>query len=267
MADDAPAGGVGEVAVGPAQQRPDPAHQLAQRERLGDVVVRAELEAHHLVELVATGREEQDGRLRAAGAAGGGAPRSRRCRAAARRARSGRAPGWWRTRAPPRRSGRPSPRTPPAGGRTGCLARRRTRLRRSGWWRPRPAIATPGARTRGDARAAVWTTVLRLAGDGDPTTRSRLPPPRPAATAGPPITMEDTTCPIDPDLQRRRRTVTGKAVARLRHEGRLPAVVFGHGDRRASRSRSTRTRSTSSVAMSARPPWSTCRWTARRPGP
>ena len=32
-----------------------------------------------------------------------------------------------------------------------------------------------------------------------------------------------------PALAAERRTVTGKAVARLRKEGRLPAVVFGHG--------------------------------------
>ena len=32
-----------------------------------------------------------------------------------------------------------------------------------------------------------------------------------------------------PRLAAERRTVTGKAVARLRKEGRLPAVVFGHG--------------------------------------
>ena len=32
-----------------------------------------------------------------------------------------------------------------------------------------------------------------------------------------------------PALVAERRTVTGKAVARLRKEGRLPAVVFGHG--------------------------------------
>ncbi len=32
-----------------------------------------------------------------------------------------------------------------------------------------------------------------------------------------------------PRLAATTRTVTGKKVARLRHEGRLPAVVFGHG--------------------------------------
>jgi large subunit ribosomal protein L25 len=32
-----------------------------------------------------------------------------------------------------------------------------------------------------------------------------------------------------PTLAAERRTITGKAVARLRRDGRLPAVVFGHG--------------------------------------
>ena len=63
MADDPAAGRVGEVAVGASQQGLDPAHELAQRERLGDVVVGAELEAHDLVELVAAGGQEQDRRL------------------------------------------------------------------------------------------------------------------------------------------------------------------------------------------------------------
>jgi large subunit ribosomal protein L25 len=35
--------------------------------------------------------------------------------------------------------------------------------------------------------------------------------------------------PDRPTLAAERRTVTGKAVARLRKEGRLPAVVYGHG--------------------------------------
>jgi large subunit ribosomal protein L25 len=35
--------------------------------------------------------------------------------------------------------------------------------------------------------------------------------------------------PDRPALAAERRTVTGKAVARLRKEGRLPAVVYGHG--------------------------------------
>ena len=68
MPDDPAALGVGEVAVGPPQERLDPAHQLAQPERLGQVVVGAELQADDLVDLVVAGREHQDRRLGAGGA-------------------------------------------------------------------------------------------------------------------------------------------------------------------------------------------------------
>ena len=63
MADHPAARGIGEVAVGAAQERLDPAHQLAQAERLGQVVVGAELEADDLVDLVVACRQHQDGRL------------------------------------------------------------------------------------------------------------------------------------------------------------------------------------------------------------
>jgi hypothetical protein len=43
-----------------AEQRTHPASKLPDRERLRDVVVRPELEAEHLVELVVTGREHDD---------------------------------------------------------------------------------------------------------------------------------------------------------------------------------------------------------------
>src|SRR3954453_17912287 len=65
VADHAAAGGVREVAVRAPEQRPDPTEQLAQRERLGDVVVRPELQADHLVEFVAPRGQEQPGCLRA----------------------------------------------------------------------------------------------------------------------------------------------------------------------------------------------------------
>ena len=68
MADDPAAGGVGEIAVGPSQERLDPAHQLAQPERLGQVVVGAELEADDLVDLVVAGGQDEHRRLRARGA-------------------------------------------------------------------------------------------------------------------------------------------------------------------------------------------------------
>ena len=45
---------------GPAQERPDPAAELADRERLRDVVVRPELEPNDLVQLVVAGSEHDD---------------------------------------------------------------------------------------------------------------------------------------------------------------------------------------------------------------
>ena len=52
-----------EVAVRAPQQRLDPAHQLAQPERLGQVVVGAELEADDLVDLVVARGEDEDRHL------------------------------------------------------------------------------------------------------------------------------------------------------------------------------------------------------------
>src|SRR5207247_10699174 len=45
---------------GAEDERTDPAAELADRERLRDVVVGAELETDHLVELVVSGREHDD---------------------------------------------------------------------------------------------------------------------------------------------------------------------------------------------------------------
>ena len=63
VADDAAADRVGEVAVRAPQQRLDPAHQLAQPERLGQVVVGAELEADDLVDLVVARGQDEDRHL------------------------------------------------------------------------------------------------------------------------------------------------------------------------------------------------------------
>ena len=68
VADDPAALGVGEVAVGAPQEGLDAAHQLAQAERLGQVVVGAELQADDLVDLVVARGEQEDRRLGAVGA-------------------------------------------------------------------------------------------------------------------------------------------------------------------------------------------------------
>src|SRR6476661_6541890 len=68
VADDPAAGRVGEVAVGPPEERLDPAHQLAQAVRLRQVVVGAQLQPDHLVDFVVTGGQDEDRRLRAGGA-------------------------------------------------------------------------------------------------------------------------------------------------------------------------------------------------------
>ena len=68
-----------------------PGDDLARRERLGDVVVGAELEAEDAVDL-AVARGEEQHRHRAAWRGSAGRPRSRRCRAG--RCRAPPSPGW-----------------------------------------------------------------------------------------------------------------------------------------------------------------------------
>ena len=58
--------GVGQLAVGAAQQRLDAADQLADAERLDEVVIGAHLEPDHLVDLVRARGEEEDRRARLA---------------------------------------------------------------------------------------------------------------------------------------------------------------------------------------------------------
>ena len=57
-------GGLGR-SIGPAEDCPDPCHELARAERLGEVVVGTELEAQQLVELVVARGEhdDRDGRV------------------------------------------------------------------------------------------------------------------------------------------------------------------------------------------------------------
>src|SRR5439155_6530389 len=67
VADDPPPGRIREVAIGPSQEGADAAHQLAQAERLGQVVVGAELEADDPVDLLLASGQEEHRHLRAAG--------------------------------------------------------------------------------------------------------------------------------------------------------------------------------------------------------
>ena len=59
-ADDQGPLGVLDRRTGPPQHRLDPGHDLARAERLGDVVVAAQLQAEHPVDLVVAGGAEQD---------------------------------------------------------------------------------------------------------------------------------------------------------------------------------------------------------------
>ena len=61
-----PVCGVGQLAIRPAQERLDAAHQLADAERLDEVVIGAHLEPDDLVDLVRAGGQEQHRRARLA---------------------------------------------------------------------------------------------------------------------------------------------------------------------------------------------------------
>ena len=67
MAEHPAAGRVGQVAIRPPEQGLDPAQQLAQAVRLGQVVVRTQLEADDLVDLVVAGGQDEDRHLAARG--------------------------------------------------------------------------------------------------------------------------------------------------------------------------------------------------------
>ena len=91
------------VAGGPPGDGPDAGDQLADAERLRHVVVGAELEPEHPVELVAARREHDDRHVRRRATAARGTRRGRPCRAARGPAARRRRPGRPRRPAPPRR--------------------------------------------------------------------------------------------------------------------------------------------------------------------
>ena len=127
---------------GAAQHRLHPQHQLAGAERLGDVVVGADLQAQDPVVLVAArGQHDHRAASAAARAGAGGTPPGRPCRAA-----SGRAPPGPGGRRRPGEGGRA------VGGQVDVEARRgpgsRRRPRRRSGRRRRPGRGTAGCRDR-----------------------------------------------------------------------------------------------------------------------
>src|SRR4051794_10729447 len=229
VADHPAATRVGKLPVRPAQECLDPAHQLAQAERLRQVVVRAELEPDDLVDLVVAGGQDEDRHLRAgrthaaedleAVDAGQSDVEDDEVRGAARReleallARPGEldvvtlllervldAPGdgvlvlddqdGGGHRSMLHRGPSAAGATPPRPGRPLVVS-----------CPPAPGASPLRHRRRAAAR---------------PSTRSRTP--------------RSTTMPTArPTLAAEHREVTGKAVNRLRSAGKLPAVVYGHG--------------------------------------
>ena len=220
MADHPAADRVGEVAVGPPEQRLDPAQQLAQPERLGQVVVRAELQADDLVDLLVAGGEHQHRRLRA----------GRAQPAQDLEAVHARQPDVEQDRGPAPISGRDLEALLAGAGEgdlvalllQGVLDPARDGVlvfddqdRGGHWtarWLHRGAPAVPAV-SAARARAGLGLGVVPYA----PSTYFRRPCFRMSAA------------PPDPSSPPRAATITGKKVAYLRRDGRLPAVVFGRG--------------------------------------
>ena len=229
MAEDATAGGVGEVAVRAAKQRLDPAEQLAQAVRLGQVVVGAELEADDLVDLVVARRQDEDRHL-----------------------------GAGRADAPEDLEAVDAGQAHVEDDEVGRLARRDLE----------PLLAGPGDadvvalllegvldaardgvlvfddQDRGCHARGCYTAARERARPRDPGRRSRrgilrsrsgrLATPAPPASRSPtqPTNHHPRSHPWQPPARRwppSTREITGKAVKHLRKAGRLPAVVYGHG--------------------------------------
>ena len=156
-----------------------------------------------------------------------------------------------RCRGPPRRSGRPRPRSPPAGGRTGCP--RATAYSSSTM---RMVAATRRCYTESCHRPASGRTVAR---PWYPTARSsgRLVAARPPASRSPFRSRRTNRHPEvrfhvhrhrPPDARRRAPRDHRQEGRRLRQDGRLPGVVYGHGVESTNVSRRQPTSSSSSAA-------------------
>ena len=231
MADHPPADGIGEVAVRAPQQRLDPAHQLAQPERLGQVVVGTELEADDLVDLVIARGQDQDRHL------GPGRAHA----AEDLEAVDAREPDVEHDEV--RRLVRGDVEALLARAGDGHVV---ALLLEGVLDAPRDGVLVfddeDGGGHRGDATPMRGIRRFEpLARPWYPTARSLRAPhhgrPGRRAAARSDQTNQPTflrsasmsTAPARPKLAAEPREITGKAVKRLRQEGRLPGVVYGHG--------------------------------------
>ncbi len=237
MADDPPATGVGKVAVRPPQEGLDAAHELAQPEGLGQVVVRPELEPDHLVDLVIAGGQHEDRHLGA-------------CRADTAEDLESIDPGQPHVQDHEvRRLVRGDLESLFAGARDRDLV---ALLLEGVLDPPRDGVlvlddqdggchAGMLHRHRAGAGSGLMGPVppswARFAPRGILRSRSgRLATPAPPASRGPMIRHERHTQRSDPmstarpTLVAEHREVTGKHVKQLRQHGRLPGVVYGHGE-------------------------------------
>src|SRR5687767_9780119 len=215
VADDATADRVGEVAVRTAQERLDPAQQLAQAERLGQVVVGAQLQADDLVDLLVAGGEHEHRGFRARGAQPAEdleAVHARQADVEQDQVRGG-----------------------PGGDLqallTGAGEGHLVALLLEGVL----DSARNGVLILDDQDRGGHSTPTRRSWDGDPTPSAPSWPPGPprgtvpARSTLPEAHFRMSAAPARPKLAAARREITGKKVSHLRRDGRLPGVVFGRG--------------------------------------
>ena len=166
--------------LGPAQDRPDARDELARAERLGQVVVGAELEPEQLVELVVAGREHHDRDRRVAAQLAGDVEAVEAGQAEVEDDQVGLALAD-RRQAPTGRRWRSARRSPRARGSRGRAGRSSVRRRRRGWSssvaiverRMRPRTTMSGGAWEGGGRQPVRR--CRSAGSGRSAGRSSAP--------------------------------------------------------------------------------------------
>ena len=187
--DEARAAALGEVQTAAAQQRAHAAGELGERERLGDVVVGARLEADDDVGL-GVARGQQDDRQRARRRGSPGRRRGRSCPASSRRGSRGRTRRARPRAAPRRRRRRRARRSRRARARTtrcgaGCARRPRAGCGRSRRSPPRARAATRagagGRRQRhGDRRPLARRVEVGADRPAHRGSRTRAPSPGPS---------------------------------------------------------------------------------------